>query len=270
MVINHSWIQQMLVNRNYEINTNKSKNSERMSSGVKVNRASDNCSGLAIFQNLHTRISGIDRATRNTQDGISMIQVVDGGLQDTEKSLIKMRTLAVQSLNGDLTDEDKEKIQLEMNQVKNGIDDTANNTEFNTIKVLKNDVDFKVKVLDDPNVNYNVKLHDCSSKGIGVDKIDITNSNSATEAIKSIDKALGKVSGYLVSVGADENCLSHIQNTLENMSENFSRSEANINDMDMAYGKMEDVRLSILEQATDAMFSQTGDLSKQSLGVLNA
>lgn len=269
MVINHSWIQQLLVNRDYEINTNKSKNSEKMASGVRMNRASDNCSGLAIFKNLHTRIVGLQRAARNAQDGVSMLQVVDGAVQDTQKDLIKMKELAVQSLNGDLTDGDKQQIQLEINQIKNSIDDTANNTEFNTIKVLKNNADVKIKVLDDPEVNYDIKLKDCTASGIGVDKIDITNSEAANEALKTLDGALSKVSGYLVSVGADENCLSHIQNSLETMSDNFTRSEANINDMDMAYGKMEDVRLSILQEATDAMFSQVGELSKQSIGVLN-
>lgn len=270
MVINHSWIQQLLVNRNYELDTQRSKNSEKMASGVKMNRASDNCSGMAIYKHLMLRTSGIEKAARNAQDGASMLQTMDSAMEQTKDNLARMKELTVQSLNGNLNSDDRDKIQEEIEQIKKGINDIANNTEFNNINVLNQNADVKIKILDDPEINYNVKLCDCSSKGIGVDKIDVTNAQDANAALKTIDQAFDKIGGYLVSVGSGENSLGHIQNTLENMSNNFTRSESNINDMEEASGKMEDARITILQQATDAIFSQAGSLSKQSLDVFNS
>lgn len=268
MIVGHCLIQQYLVDRGVKLSTDRRNNSEKLSSGVKVNRAADNCSGLAVYNDIHTRLRGIDRANRNTQDGISMLQVIDGGIRQSQEDLHRIKELTVQSLNGTLTSDDKDKIQEEIDQLKKNLNDLSDNTEFNQIKVLNQDADIKIKILDDPEVNFNVHTYNTSAKALGLDNLNVKTEDAGNKALSMVDNALDKVSGYLVKTGASENALNEVHSTLDNMSYNFNRSESNINDTDVAEGAMEDVRVSILQQATDAMFNQAGNIYKKSVDVL--
>lgn len=207
-------------------------------------------------------------ANWNTQDGISIMQTIDGGLQDTEKQLGRIKELAVRSLNGNLTDTDRKQIQLEINQIKNGIDSTAKDSEFNGIKILGQDASIKIKVMDDPDVNFKLDLYDCSTQALGISNLDLTSIDSSNDALGQVNSAFDKINGYLVKNGAGQNNLQQISETLSNMSYNFNATESNINDTEMASGQMEQTRLSMLQNATSAIFSQVTDISKESLSVL--
>ncbi|MCR3760261.1 flagellin [Clostridium felsineum] len=270
MVINHSSILQMLVNRDVSINAQRSKNAEKMDSGSIMNRASEDCSGLAIYKDIHMRIAGLDVAKRNTQDGISIMQTIDGGLQDTEKQIGRIKQLAVQSLNGNLTDTDRKQIQVEIDQIKKGIDSTAKDTQFNGINILGQDASLKIKVLDNPDVNFNLNLYDCSTSALGISDLDLTSTGNANAALSKADQAFDKISHYLVKNGSGQNSLQQISETLTNMSYNFNATESNINDTEMASGQMEQTRLSMLQDATSAIFSQVTSINKNSLSVLGA
>lgn len=270
MVIGHSSVLQMLVNRDFSLSTDRAKNSEKMSSGVKMNRASDDCSGLAIYKHIHMRIGGIEVAKRNSQDGVSLMQTIDGGLQNVDKQLSRVKELSVQSLNGNLTDEDRKQIQLEIQQIKKGIDDTSKDLQFNGIKILGQNADMKIKVMDDPDVNFKLNLYDCSTGSLGISDLDLSNTDSANKALGQVNEAIGKINGYLVKNGAGQNNLEQIGSVLSNMSYNFNATESNLNDTDMVSGQMEQTRISILQNATSAIFSQVSNINKESLSTIGA
>ncbi len=136
MIINHN-VNAMIAYRNIMINgALAGKAMERLASGMRINRASDDPAGLAISEKMRAQIRGLEMASRNVQDGISMIQVAEGGVKEIQSMLQRMRELAVQAANGTNSPEDRKNIQDEIDQLTRGIDDIANGTEFNTIKLL--------------------------------------------------------------------------------------------------------------------------------------
>lgn len=140
MIIYHNLVSQNIHNKLNKSNTNKSKAMEKLSSGLRINKASDDSAGLSISQKMKAQIRGLEQAQRNIQDGISLVQTAEGGLNEITSYLQRIRELAVQSANGTLTNDDREMIQKEVEQLKEGIDDIANNTEFNGIKLLNGDI----------------------------------------------------------------------------------------------------------------------------------
>lgn len=138
LIINHNISALNIFNNMNENNSVNSKTMNRISSGLRINCAADDSAGLGISQEMKAQIRGLAQAERNIQDGISLIQTAEGGLSEIENpNLQRMRELAVQAANGTLTSEDRDKIQKEIDEIKNGINDIANNTEFNEIKVLR-------------------------------------------------------------------------------------------------------------------------------------
>ncbi|MHC1682431.1 MAG: flagellin [Clostridiaceae bacterium] len=260
--------QLMLSNRLNNIGEQRTKSSERLSSGVMMNRASDNCSGLAIYQELEKRIRGLEQASRNTQDGMSLLQTMDGGLQEIQENIIKMRELTVQSNSDTLTDEDRSKIQLEINQIKKGIDDIASNTEFNNIKLLNQNANLTIKISDTPFVSMNVELFDCTSTSLNLDTIDVTTEAGRNASFGSIDNAQKNVLSNITLAGVKSNQLVHNYANISNQTSNLSSSEANIHDTNMAYESMKMVKTNILEDYTNALFNQCTKVSNGDLAIL--
>ena len=140
MIINHN-MQAINANRQLNINTTKqSKSTEKLSSGLRINRAGDDAAGLAISEKMRSQVRGLDQATRNAQDGISLIQTAEGALDETHSILQRMRELAVQSANDTNTTDDREELQKEINELTSEINRIGNTTEFNTKKLLNGDL----------------------------------------------------------------------------------------------------------------------------------
>ena len=250
-------------NRQLNINNNKiSKGLEKLSSGRQLNRAGDNAAGLAISEKMRTQILGMNKASRNTQDAISLIQTAEGALQSTSGALQRMRELAVQSASDTNSPEDRQKLQSEFSALIAEIDDTAAKTEFNGIPILNGNVSISAEddlaIQSGPNTGDDtaVRLGNMSAESLGVASADITTQQSATESIAAIDAAIDRLSAQRSELGAMQNRLEFKMQNLEVSSENLAAAESRIADTDMAKMMTELTKNKILSQASFAIGAQ--------------
>ncbi|KGO14509.1 flagellin [Clostridium botulinum] len=266
MIINHN-VNAMIAYRNIMINgALAGKAMERLASGMRINRASDDPAGLAISEKMRAQIRGLEMASRNVQDGISMIQVAEGGVKEIQSMLQRMRELAVQAANGTNSPEDRKNIQDEIDQLTRGIDDVANGTEFNAIKLLNANAtgagEVKLQIGANEGQFFGIKLQNMNSVALGIngntDKngVDVSTSENASAAIKVFDDAINKASSFVSSLGASSNMLEHRINYLENTIGNLTEAESRIRDADMAKEMMNYTKYSVLQQVAQAIFSQ--------------
>jgi Flagellin and related hook-associated proteins len=203
MIINHN-ISAMNAYRNLaSVNERVDKNMEKLSSGLRINRAGDDAAGLAISEKMRGQIKGLNMATKNAQDGISMIQTAEGALNESHSILQRMRELSVQSANDTNTSEDREKLQLEMNQLRLELDRISTSTEFNTRKLLTGEyaeggLTFHIGANKDQNVKFQVadmgatylKVNGATDE----EAISISTQEDANLAIETVNNALERVS----------------------------------------------------------------------------
>lgn len=247
-------------------NTQASKNLEKLSSGYKINRAGDDAAGLAISEKMRGQIRGLDMATKNAQDSISLIQTAEGALNETHSILQRMRELAVQSANDTNVTSDRKALQDEINALTTEITRISTDTEFNTQKLLNGD--FKGKVFHigaNSNQNLKITVGNMGAKSLKVDTIKITSQDSANKAITTINTALETVSTQRSKLGAVQNRLEHTINNLGATSENLTAAESRIRDTDMAKEMMGFTKNNILMQAAQSMLAQA---NQQPQGVL--
>lgn len=282
-------------------NTQASKNLEKLSSGYQINRAGDDAAGLAISEKMRGQIRGLDMATKNAQDSISLIQTAEGALNETHSILQRMRELSVQSANDTNVSSDRAALQLEINSLAEEITRISTDTEFNTQKLLNGDFGKQVKDGDDFEIgdatatggkvfhiganssqSINLSIGNMSADALGVNAVDdgidplaadkkigeginITTQTSANNSITVIDKALNRVSETRASLGAVQNRLEHTINNLGATSENLTAAESRIRDTDMAKEMMGFTKNNILMQAAQSMLAQA---NQQPQGVL--
>ena len=247
-------------------NAQASKNLEKLSSGYKVNRAGDDAAGLAISEKMRGQIRGLDMATKNAQDSISLIQTAEGALNETHSILQRMRELAVQSANDTNVSADRGALQKEIDALATEITRISTDTEFNTQKLLNGS--FKSKVFHiGANAAQNLKLtiSNMGAKSLGVASISIEKQTSADKSITTINTALEKVSTERSKLGAVQNRLEHTINNLGATSENLTAAESRIRDTDMAKEMMGFTKNNILMQAAQSMLAQA---NQQPQGVL--
>lgn len=251
--------------------SNTSKSLEKLSSGMRVNRAGDDAAGLAISEKMRGQIRGLDQASRNAQDGISLIQTAEGALNETHSILQRMRELAVQSSNGTNTDDDRAEMQKEIDQLLTEVDRISSDTEFNTQKLLDGTtgaLTFHIGANTAQNTSLTISTMDSATLGTlnggttALEDIGDTGSNNlktqggADAAITIIDEAIKDVSSERAKLGAMQNRLEHTINNLGTTSENLTASESRIRDVDMAKEMMEFTKNNILSQASQAMLAQ--------------
>ncbi len=275
MVVQHNL---PAINANNQMTKNVSfttKSTEKLSSGFRINRAGDDAAGLAISEKMRGQIRGLDTATRNAQDGISLIQTAEGALQETHSILQRMRELAVQSANGVYEDDvDRENIQNEFDNLIAEIDRIGDSTKFNGISLIDGNLDdadadgasLKFQVGANGNDFEIVELNVASMKSdaIGTEdtKIDtlaedgVSTQDAAKDALAVIDGAINAVSSQRGGLGALQNRLEYTINNLTATSENLTAAESRIRDTDMAKEMMEYTKYSILQQASQAMLAQ--------------
>ncbi|MBE6064807.1 flagellin [Clostridium cochlearium] len=273
MIINHN-INAMVAYRNMAWHNNMvGRAMERLSSGLRINRAADDAAGLAISEKMRAQIRGLQQATRNTQDGISLIQTAEGALNETHSILQRMRELAVQAANDTNAKEDRDALQQEFTELIKEINRIGNDTEFNTKKLLNGDSGNSSKVTlqigANKGQNYLIDIKDMRAEALNIDEnLDISNHENASSAIKILDGAINSVSSQRASLGASQNVLEHRINYLENTAENLIASESRIRDADMAKEMMNLARHSILQQVAQAMLIQANQQSKSIIELL--
>ena len=247
------------------------RNLEKLSSGTKINRASDDAAGLAISEKMNAQIRGLKMASRNSLDGISLIQTAEGALNEVHAMLQRMRELAVQAANDTNTTEDREKLQLEISQLVSELNRIASTTEFNTKPLLDGEFDgdglkFHVGANKDQNVSLTFK--DMKANALGVDGINLSTQESANEAIETINKALEGVSEERAKYGAMQNRLEHTINNLRVAGENLQAAESRIRDTDMASEIVKFNKSKIIAEAGTAMLAQANTAPQAILQLL--
>ncbi|MEK4253366.1 flagellin N-terminal helical domain-containing protein [Ureibacillus sp. FSL K6-2830] len=253
------------------------KSMEKLSSGLRINRAGDDAAGLSISEKMRGQIRGLQMASKNAQDGISMIQTAEGALNEVHSILQRMRELAVQAANDTNVDVDREAIAQELTELGKEITRIKETTQFNEQNLLdgtagdgSGSVTFQVGANKDQTMTV-----DFTTKGINLTDIetavgsltdtDVADSATATGLIETINDQIKEVSAGRSLLGATQNRLEHTIANLDNAAENLTAAESRIRDVDMAKEMMEQTRASILAQASQAMLAQA---NQQPQGVL--
>ncbi|TYR80132.1 flagellin [Priestia megaterium] len=272
MRINHN-IQALNAYRNLSTNQlNTSKSLERLSSGLRINRAADDAAGLAISEKMRSQIRGLEMAERNALDGISLIQTAEGGMQEVHSMLQRMSELAVQSSNGTYQDGvDRESIDAEVTQLKQEIDRIASTVKFNGIPLLDGtttNIQFQISP-DQPASALTLPIiANVTTTGLLINGLTVGTAAGASAAIPVIDEAISKVSGFRSTLGAAQNRLEHTMSNIRTMGENLTASESRIRDADMAEEMTEFTKNNILNQAAQAMLAQANQLPQGILQLL--
>lgn len=245
------------------------KDIEKLSSGMRINRAGDDASGLAVSEKMRAQIAGLRQAERNTEDGMSFIQTTEGYLQETQNIVQRIRVLAVQAANGIYTEEDRQLIQVEVSELIDEIDRIASQAEFNKLKMLTGSYArlnptksmwFHIG----PNMHQRerVFIETMTTAALGLRNptvltfISISTPAKANATIGLADEALRILSKQRADLGAYYNRLEHAAKGLMNAYENIQASESRIRDTDMAETMTSFVRYQILTQAATSMLAQ--------------
>ncbi|MBM7698849.1 flagellin [Kurthia huakuii] len=240
-----------------------SKALERLSTGYRINRAGDDPAGLAISEKMRAQINGLNMASKNIQDGISMVQTAEGALNETHSMLQRMRELSVQSANDTLTDDDRALIEVEFQELKKEVTRISTDTEFNTRKLLNGDnatTPLKIQVGANAGQTIDLTMNDMSADAIGLTDASIATRDEAESALSTLDEAIKKVSMERAQMGAYQNRMEHAYNVNVNTAENLTAAESRIRDADIAKEMMNFTKASILQQAAQyamAMHMQT-------------
>lgn len=249
-----------------------SKSMEKLSSGLRINRAADDAAGLAISEKMRNQINGLEQAQRNSQDGISLIQTAEGGLNETQSMLQRMSELTVQAANETLTTSDTQKIQAEITQLTNQIDDIAGQTKFNTKNLLNTTSSITFQVGANSGETISMSLVDATSSTLGVSASQLSDLSSSTQLnatasanLAKIQSAINVISTDRANLGAVQNRLEHTINNLTTSDENLTAAESRIRDVDMAKEMMNMTKNNILSQAAQSMLAQA---NQQPQGVL--
>ena len=276
MIVQHN-MTALNANRNLAItNTNMSKNTEKLSSGYRVNRAADDAAGLSISEKMRGQIRGLNQASTNAEDGTSLIQTAEGALAEIHSVLQRMRELVVQASNDTYVTADRQAIALEVRALTSEIDRIASQTEFNTMKLLSGG--FTGKVLQvganaGQLISFGISCMSSAGLSVGDAKvaaiISATNTGAGiTSVISIVNNALTKVSLQRSTLGAIQNRLEHTIANADNTSENLQASESRIRDLDMADEMVQYSKNSILQQAGQSMLAQANQATQGVLALL--
>ena len=236
-------------------------NFEKLSSGLRINRAADDAAGLAISEQMRSEIKSLRVAARNTSDGINMVQVAEGGLSETTSILSRMRELAVQSSSGLLQATERAYLATEFTALQGEMDRIANTTQFSGLSLSNGTnatVDIQVGQFAAANNRLTVTLQDARSTTLAVDSgtVDLTTAVTSQTAITAIDTALDSVNTSRAAYGAAQNRLGSAMSNLENYTEKLIATESTIRDVDFASETAEMTRNQVLQQAGVSILSQ--------------
>ena len=272
MVVQHN-LTAMNANRQLGITTGQqAKSSEKLSSGYKVNRAADDAAGLTISEKMRSQIRGLNKASDNAQDGISLIQTAEGALNEAHSILQRMNELATQAANDTNTTSDRTAIQKEVNALTSELDRIASTTQFNTQNLL--DGTFSGKKLQVgalQNQKISIKITTMNAKGIGIKAGTnnlVTTFAKAGSAMTVFQHAISQVSTMRSDLGALQNRLEHTVANLDNVAENTQTAESRIRDTDMAEEMVEYSKNNILAQAGQSMLAQANQSTQGVLSLL--
>lgn len=268
-IVNHNMLS-MNAQRNLNIQGNKqSKSVEKLSSGLRINRAADDAAGLAVSEKMRSQIRGLQQASTNTQDAISMIQTTEGALTEAHDIVQRIRELSVQSANGVYcSSTDRTNIQAEVSQLQSELDSMADKTSFNKTAVLNisSTVSFQVGANEEDNSTFT--FSEMSSLTSAIASTNISSQSGAKQAISEADQTIQDISNYRANLGAFQNRLEHTVNNLDVSAENLQASESRIRDTDMAKEMANYSGVNVLAQAANSMLAQANSNPQNVLSLL--
>lgn len=289
MIINHN-INAIFGNRQlFNQGVENAKTMEKLSSGMRINRAGDDASGLAVSEKMRTQIRGLNRANQNVLDGISFIQTTEGYLAETTNILQRIRELAIQSANGIYTDEDRGYIQVEVSQMVDELDRIASQAQFNGMKMLSGlfakpnaEAEPQASMWFHMGANMDERerayIGTMNSQALGLKSpvgapetasfISLSTQNSANSVIGLLDQALRKVNAQRADLGAYQNRLESASRSIMTGYENLQASESRIRDTDMAKESSVHARNQVMMQAANAMLAQANQQPQLVLSLL--
>lgn len=268
----------MNILRNYQSHqTQMSRAMERLSTGYRINRAADDPAGLAISESMRFQINGLKQASRNIQDGISLIQTAEGAMIEIHAMLQRMNVLANQAANGTYSDSDREKLQLEFNQLREEINSIAGGTNFNGIKLLNgeyaidataNKKGLTLQVGENAGDVLEMDMPDLPSFLSNLNNLDLSTSTGAQDALQTLKQTVDDVSYERAKLGAYQNRLEHRNNFVLTYAENLTAAESRIRDANMAEEMTNFIRANMLSQVSISLLAQANAMSRNILKLL--
>ena len=258
---------------------NMGKSMEKLSSGLRINSAADDASGLAISEKMGAQVASLKQATLNAKDAKSFLQTADGYLSQSTDIVQKMRELVIKAQNtGVLTEAENKAISSELSSLRDELDRIGNTAEFNTKKMLDGSLAtegarFQIGASANSQDGITVKLMDATSYGLAQDgtdrlSIDISNAEAMNETLKGLDNALNKISEQRGAIGATENRLDYTLKNLATTTENLTAAQSRIKDVDMAEEIIRYTKESMLNQVSISMLSQANSQARNVLTLL--
>ncbi|MGL4361718.1 MAG: flagellin [Cellulosilyticaceae bacterium] len=302
MKINHNIPAIRTLNELSKVNNKAASSMLNLSSGLKINKASDDAAGLAIVNKMDAQVKGLRQANRNTMDGVSMVQTAEGALNEVHAILQRMRELAVQAANSTYTENDKKEIQEEINRLTSEINRIGETTEFNEKALLRGngangeDIDIRLQIGANKGQVVDVTISDMRANALGITgvagedgftdentvedgdgknngmtsaAVKVTDFESAEKAIKKFDTAIDRVSSQRSKLGSMQNRLEHTTSNLGVSEENLTASISNLQDADMAYEMSQYTQQNVISQAAMAMLAQANQRPQHVLQLLN-
>jgi flagellin len=246
----------------------------RLSSGYRINQASDDAAGLAVSENLRAQIRGLRKASQNSLDGVSLVQIAEGGLNEVSNILIRLRELAIQGASDTVGDTERKFIDVEYQQLKSEIQRIAEVTTFNGVDLLNGTgsiLDIQVGIHNDPfkdRITFNAGAANSTLESLGMSAESTATKIQAQQSIAAVDDALVSVSAIRANFGALQNRLQSTINNLAISDENFSAANSRIRDTDVAQESSELVRNNILVQAGTSVLQQANNIQQIALKLL--
>ncbi len=284
MIINHN-LSSMFADRSLKVTQESlTKNMEKLSSGLRINRAGDDASGLAVSEKMRSQIRGLNQASTNAANGISFIQIAEGYLQESQDILQRLRELSVQAANGIYSEEDRMYIQVEVSALVDEIDRIASHAQFNGMNMLtgrfarsegQNVITASMWFHIGANMDQRTQVFigTMTAKGLGIRQMDesfisLQTPEEANQSIGTLDAALKIVNKQRADLGAYQNRLEHTVRGLDIGAENMQASESRIRDTNMANQMVNYVRDQILGQSGTAMLAQANQRATSVLSLL--
>lgn len=274
MVVQHN-LTAANTNRQLGITTNGlQKSTEKLSSGYKINRAADDAAGLSISEKMRNQIRGLNKASDNAQDGISLVQTAEGALNEVHSMLQRMSELAVQAANGTNATTDRTALNDEVQQLKTEIQRVGSTTQFNKMNILDGGFSAGTKkaLQVGANANQTISIAISALKSVVgsslIADLKISTATNAQSAITTVQSSIEKLSTLRSKLGAVQNRLEHTVANLDNISENTQSAESRIRDTDMAEEMVQYSKNNILQQAGQSMLAQANQANQGVLSLL--
>ena len=268
-------ISSIAAQRNLGVNNRESESVlSKLSSGTRITKAADDAAGLAISEKMKANIRSMKQADRNANDGISMIQTAEGGLNEASSILTRMRELAVQTASDTVGDSERSMTNMEYQNLKQELDRISQVTEFNGQKLLDGNgkkYDFQIGVNNDDfqdRIGYDSNVVNARIDQLGISELDVSSKEGSQSSLANVDQAIEKVSGYRAFLGAIQNRLTSTSNNLQVTSENLSQANSRIRDVDYADATAQQAKNSILTAAGTSVLAQANSSGQGALKLI--